>query len=524
MLRRVSKSHEIEVGAEFPARLPLPGSANGVAFSSDSQRLYAVDSSAVFSFARGTGERAPFARVGAATGVIAASPTEPVVACATAAAAFVFDAAGKLVSKTPLTKGVGATNAVAFSPNGSVFAVGTGHLNSKVTTLEIFASSGKRLRAIKDDVGYGITEICFTGDSKHVITIRDDPEDTRGAYFERWPVAGGRSHRVRVGSLFGADSLASAKGLVATCSRHGGVALLSEKGRVKWRKDVEAEQVAIAPDASLVVAGKGRALTVFSAAGKNLKTIARTSTRQIRALAISADGWLAIGTDGGVEMQRIAGRPAKAKAPAATKTNVALRKGGASATDAWRRIDAWMAAQKVQWRDEPNKGATQKEIAAAQKELGVPFPADLAESLRIHDGAESLIGNWSLLGASEIALEGTRMNEWARGESFGDSQGARHPRIKRPWWNVRWIPIVSSGSGHYFCVDMDPTPKGKVGQVILFFHDEEKRLLVADSVRDWLSAIARDLEAGRYEYHDEAGTWSDEAFLQSSVEGKHTYG
>ena len=71
---------------------------------------------------------------------------------------------------------------------------------------------------------------------------------------------------------------------------------------------------------------------------------------------------------------------------------------------------------------------------------------------------------------------------------------------------------------------MDPTPKGKVGQVILFFHDEEKRLLVADSVRDWLSAIARDLEAGRYEYQDEAGTWSDEAFLQSSVEGKHTYG
>ena len=222
MIRRGSKSHEIEGGAEFPARLPLPGSGSGVAFSFDSQRLYAVDSSAVFSFARGTGERAPFARVGAHAGVIAASPTEPVVACATAAAAFVFDAAGKLLRKTPLSKGVGATNAVAFSPNGAVFAVGTGHLNSKVTTLEIFASSGQHLRAIKDDVGYGITEICFTGDSKHVITIRDDPEDTRGAYFERWPVAGGRPHRVRVGSLFGADSLASAKGLVATCSRHGG--------------------------------------------------------------------------------------------------------------------------------------------------------------------------------------------------------------------------------------------------------------------------------------------------------------
>jgi len=62
------------------------------------------------------------------------------------------------------------------------------------------------------------------------------------------------------------------------------------------------------------------------------------------------------------------------------------------------------------------------------------------------------------------------------------------------------------------------------GQVILFFHDDGKRLCVADSVGAWLAAIAADLEAGTYEYDTESNEWSDEALLQSSLEGKDTYG
>jgi cell wall assembly regulator SMI1 len=108
--------------------------------------------------------------------------------------------------------------------------------------------------------------------------------------------------------------------------------------------------------------------------------------------------------------------------------------------------------------------------------------------------------------------------------SFGDAQADKHRRIKSAWWNVGWIPIVSSGSGHLFCVDMDPAPGGKRGQVILFFHDDGKRLCVADSVGAWLAAIAADLEAGTYEYDTESNEWSDEALLQSSLEGKDTYG
>jgi hypothetical protein len=73
-------------------------------------------------------------------------------------------------------------------------------------------------------------------------------------------------------------------------------------------------------------------------------------------------------------------------------------------------------------------------------------------------------------------------------------------------------------------VDLDPAPAGKLGQVILFFHDDGKRLCVADSVGAWLAAIAADLEAGSYEYDADSQSWSDEALLQSNLEGKDTYG
>jgi cell wall assembly regulator SMI1 len=106
---------------------------------------------------------------------------------------------------------------------------------------------------------------------------------------------------------------------------------------------------------------------------------------------------------------------------------------------------------------------------------------------------------------------------------MGRYRQGTHPRIKPVWWNVHWIPIVSSGSGHLFCVDLDPAPAGKPGQVILFFHDDGKRPLCRRFGRR-LACHHRRRHAGKYEYDADSQSWSDEALLQSSLEGKDTYG
>jgi cell wall assembly regulator SMI1 len=509
---------------DFPARLSLPTYGTAVGFSAGVGRLYALDSGQAFAFERG-GARTSFGSFDSYVRAIAVSRTAALVAITSGSGVSLWGADGKRVAKTAMTAGTEVAGCVAFSDDGALFAVGTGHLNSKKTTIELFASSGKRVRVLVDDVGFGVSQLCFSSDGKHVITLRGDPSAGSGAIFERWPVAGGAPARSRIPGIFGADSLAQAGGVVVASSRKG-VTLLSEAGRAKWKNKLEAERAAIAPDGSAIVAGKGRDISVLSPAGEVTRVIKRKSTNQVRSLAISEDGWLAVGTDGAVEMYPLDEKkqaPTKSKGPVPTRPPARAKPGTAGTiADSWRRLETWFGAHAADLLKELEPGVSQKELAAAEKKLGYALPPDLKASLAIHDGDDEagVIGGWSLLAVRAIVSEATMMRGLLEKGTFSKARSDPHPRISSAWWSVGWIPLASSGSGDLFCLDQDPGPKGKPGQIILFRHDDGQRLLIAESLRDWLAAIARDLEAGVYEYLPEGRSWSNDAFLESSLEGR----
>jgi hypothetical protein len=56
--------------------------------------------------------------------------------------------------------------------------------------------------------------------------------------------------------------------------------------------------------------------------------------------------------------------------------------------------------------------------------------------------------------------------------------------------------------------------------VFLFFQDQPARPLAAASLATWLNRITHDLSAGVYTFDEEKG-FNGEAFLWSSLEGKH---
>lgn len=145
----------------------------------------------------------------------------------------------------------------------------------------------------------------------------------------------------------------------------------------------------------------------------------------------------------------------------------------------WRQLTRWAADCPLDIAFNP--GASGTEISAAETALGVTFPADLRDYLALANGerwnSDGFIGDWRLLELKFIVDETQFMRKMVEDGAFGDNANEPTPAIKGMWWNPHWIPIVTSGSGHFFCVDLDPGPEGTPGQIILFLHDDEDRYL-----------------------------------------------
>jgi cell wall assembly regulator SMI1 len=54
--------------------------------------------------------------------------------------------------------------------------------------------------------------------------------------------------------------------------------------------------------------------------------------------------------------------------------------------DLWDRLERWITENVPEWLEQLNPGASEEEIAKAERELGVRFPEDFRESLKIHNG------------------------------------------------------------------------------------------------------------------------------------------
>lgn len=152
------------------------------------------------------------------------------------------------------------------------------------------------------------------------------------------------------------------------------------------------------------------------------------------------------------------------------------------------------------------------------------MPDDLRQTLQIADGetrkSAGIMGNWRLMPIAEIQAAWGLLSKLTEKGAFSGQKPAASPYIMDTWWDAGWIPIVTSDTGHYFCIDTRPPEPERTGQVLLFLQDQPERCLVAGSLSAWFFRIAEDLDAGLYSYDPVMG-FDGEAFLWSSLEGKH---
>ena len=140
----------------------------------------------------------------------------------------------------------------------------------------------------------------------------------------------------------------------------------------------------------------------------------------------------------------------------------------------------------------------------AEATMQVAFPRDFVEFYSIHDGqprdSGGLINGMTLSCLDRIIFNWKVLTELLEQGDFRTAKSRPDGPSKADWWNAKWIPFAENWSGDHICVDLDPPPGGKVGQVIRFWHADVERNYEAGSFREWFEGYVCDVEAGRFVY------------------------
>lgn len=180
----------------------------------------------------------------------------------------------------------------------------------------------------------------------------------------------------------------------------------------------------------------------------------------------------------------------------------------------WKRFENWLGVHYPLLLESLNEGATDEEILEAEETMGIKFPSDFKESLKIHNGQKDdleyigLIGGYQLLGLEDIVAEWKIWTNLLNEGAFEvwDEIIFNTDKVKADqWWRAKWVPITANGGGDHHCLDLDPTPEGKIGQIIEMWHDDENRLLIGDSFKDCFKLMVENLENGTYYTVDNYG-------------------
>jgi cell wall assembly regulator SMI1 len=170
------------------------------------------------------------------------------------------------------------------------------------------------------------------------------------------------------------------------------------------------------------------------------------------------------------------------------------------------RLDAWYAANLAADKYVFNPPATDAQIDAFEHLVGFKMPRAYRQLYRWHNGEND--DRWGhIYGLPLLPLEHAAADwkAWTRTlAEFGGNRyaipGGAWPEgaVDPAYTNPAWIPLTNDGSSGHVGLDFDPWPGGRVGQVILFGRDEDVKVVLAESLGQFLGWVAGLLERGNF--------------------------
>lgn len=171
------------------------------------------------------------------------------------------------------------------------------------------------------------------------------------------------------------------------------------------------------------------------------------------------------------------------------------------------RLDAWYAANLPRPEYGFNPPATDDQIDEIEQLIGLKSPQSFRDLYRWHDGEhDDRCGH--IYGLPLLPLEEVVAEHQLWQETLEDIDGDRYAIPGGSWpegavdpayINRGWLPFTHDGGGNSIGLDFDPWPAGRIGQVIIFGRDEEVKVVLADSLGQFLDWVAGLLESGNFE-------------------------
>lgn len=157
-------------------------------------------------------------------------------------------------------------------------------------------------------------------------------------------------------------------------------------------------------------------------------------------------------------------------------------------------------------------GASEEEIAAFEEKFGITLPDDVKELYSYKNGSKYLSILPCLIDERDMAFcllslqaiektkhyfqnRDTLLTEFPEYFTGEDIEKMKDSRIKPYLFNKRWIPFAEYCDSCFLMLDFDPDKEGKEGQILCYIHDPDEVVYVAESLKDLIFSIIREIKA-----------------------------
>lgn len=164
-------------------------------------------------------------------------------------------------------------------------------------------------------------------------------------------------------------------------------------------------------------------------------------------------------------------------------------------TEAWAKLEEHLQRTDPAQLLDLNGPASAADITALERELGLTLPQAFKECLARHDGqagnADWLFRGHEFLSITRILAVWRVLTGMDRAGEFDAHEARPGAGVKAGWWRPGWVPFTADGAGNHLCLDVDPGPDGRVGQVLEFDHEFGSRDVQAPGFALWFASFSR---------------------------------